>query len=124
MDGCPRQYSRLWRFEVQKSRHHRGTEIFSQVIKGSDYSFLIAFSDGIGGVISDQEVVDLCRDAKHPSQASQNVLKFAEELGAEDNCTVMVIPLKGWGTTRGQDSTRERREVRRSKIDLYRDNRQ
>ncbi|KAJ1018113.1 hypothetical protein NDA16_004980 [Ustilago loliicola] len=99
-------------------------EIFSQVIRGSDYGFLIAFSDGVGGVMSDQEVVDLCRNARHPSQAAQSVLTFAEELGAQDNCTVMVIPLKGWGKVGGQDLTRERREMRRSKIDLYRDNRQ
>ncbi|SNX87595.1 related to protein phosphatase 2c [Melanopsichium pennsylvanicum] len=98
-------------------------EIFSQVVRGSDYGFLIAFSDGVGGVMSDQEVVDLCRNAKHPSQAAQSVLTFAEELGAQDNCTVMVIPLKGWGKVRGQDMTRERREMRRSKVDVYRDNR-
>ncbi|KAI3483444.1 hypothetical protein L1887_53671 [Cichorium endivia] len=30
-------------------------EIFSQVIRGSDYAFVIAFSDGVGGVMSDQE---------------------------------------------------------------------
>ncbi|GAK66726.1 phosphatase 2c [Moesziomyces antarcticus] len=98
-------------------------EIFSQVIRGSDYAFVIAFSDGVGGVMSDQEVVDLCRDAKHPSQASQSVLTFAEELGAQDNCTVMVVPLKAWGKVGGTDGTRERREMRRSKIDLFRDNR-
>lgn len=98
-------------------------EIFSQVIRGSDYGFVIAFSDGVGGVMSDQEVVDLCRNAKHPTQAAQNVLTFAEELGAQDNCTVIVIPLKGWAKVGGQDVTRERREMRRSKIDLYRDNR-
>ena len=98
-------------------------EIFSQVIRGSDYGFLIGFSDGVGGVMSDQEVVDLCRNARHPSQAAQNVLTFAEELGAQDNCTVMVIPLRGWGKVGGQDLTRERREMRRSKVDVYRDNR-
>ncbi|KAJ1571158.1 hypothetical protein NDA12_001101 [Ustilago hordei] len=99
-------------------------EIVSQVIRGSDYGLLIAFSDGVGSVMSDQEVVDLCRNARHPSQAAQSVLTFAEELGAQDNCTVMVIPLKGWAQVGGQDMTRERREMRRSKIDLYRDNRQ
>ncbi|EST08684.1 Protein phosphatase 2C (PP2C)-like domain protein [Kalmanozyma brasiliensis GHG001] len=98
-------------------------EIWTQVIRGEDYGFVIGFSDGVGGVMSDQEVVDLCRGAKHPSQAAQSVLSFAEELGAQDNCTVMVIPLKGWGKVGGQDKTRERREMRRSKIDVFRDNR-
>ena len=99
-------------------------EITSQVVRGDDFAFLIGFSDGIGGVLSDQEAVDLCRDARHPSQAAQNVLRFAEELGAQDNGTVLVVPLKGWGKIGGQDTTKERREVRRSKVDLYRDNRQ
>lgn len=98
-------------------------EILSQVIRGSDYGFLVGFSDGVGGVISDQEVVDLCRNATHPSQAAQSVLRFAEELGAQDNCTVLVVPLKGWGKVGGQDKTKERREMRKSKIDLFRDSR-
>lgn len=38
-------------------------EVITQVIKGDDFAFIIAFSDGIGGVVSDQEVVDLCRGA-------------------------------------------------------------
>ncbi|PWY97843.1 protein serine/threonine phosphatase 2C [Testicularia cyperi] len=99
-------------------------EIFSQVIPGDDFSFIISFSDGIGGVMSDQEIVDLCRNSPHPSHAAQRVLTFAEELGAQDNGTVIVIPLRAWNRQGGNDSTKLRRELRRDKIDLYRDNRQ
>ncbi|PWN47832.1 protein serine/threonine phosphatase 2C [Violaceomyces palustris] len=98
-------------------------EVMTKVLRGEDFSFLIAFSDGVGGVMSDQEAVDLCRGCKHPSEAAERVLRFAEELGSEDNGTVMVIPLKAWGNTGGQDSTKERREFRRSKVDIYRDHR-
>lgn len=99
-------------------------EIVSQILKGDDYAFIISFSDGIGGVLSDQEIVDLCRGAKHPSDATKAVLNFAEELGSDDNCTVLCIPLKGWGKVAGNDSTKEEREKRRSRVDVFRDNRQ
>ncbi|KAK0553993.1 Protein phosphatase 2C 6 [Tilletia horrida] len=99
-------------------------EVITRIINGDDFAFIIAFSDGIGGVMSDQEIVDLCRDAKHPSQAAKSVLTFAEELGSEDNGTVLCIPMRGWGQVGGKDTTKERRELRRSKTDIFRDHRQ
>ena len=57
-------------------------EVITQVLKGEDYSFIIAYSDGVGEKLSDQEIVDLCRGAPHPSDAAKAVLSFAEELGA------------------------------------------
>ncbi|KAN0060598.1 Protein phosphatase 2C 6 [Thecaphora frezii] len=98
-------------------------EIISQLIRGEDYAFVVAFSDGVGGVMSDQEIVDLCRGHRHPQEAADAVLRFAEELGTQDNGTVMVVPLKAWGKMKGEDTTKSRREFRRSKVDLYRDNR-
>lgn len=99
-------------------------EIITQVLKGDDFSFIIAFSDGVGGVVSDQEVVDLCRDAGHPHDAAKAVLRYAEALGSDDNATVMCIPLRGWGKTQGEDSTAEQRRFKLSKVDIFRDHRQ
>ncbi len=93
-------------------------EVITQIIKGDDFAFLIAFSDGVGGVISDQEIVDLCRGAPHPSVAAKRVLDFAEELGTDDNSTVICIPLRGWGKVKGEDTTKQRREFRRSKVEV------
>lgn len=56
-------------------------EVITQILKGDDYAFLIGFSDGVGGVMSDQEIVDLCRQARHPIDAAKAVMNFAEELG-------------------------------------------
>jgi protein phosphatase PTC6 len=39
-------------------------------------------------------------------------MSFAEDLGAEDNMTAMVVPLAGWGHIRGPDKTKELREYR------------
>ncbi|KAL9936120.1 hypothetical protein V8E36_004962 [Tilletia maclaganii] len=99
-------------------------EVLTRIINGDDFAFIIGFSDGIGGVMSDQEIVDLCREARHPSDAAKAVLRFAEELGSEDNCTVLCVPLRGWGQVGGKDTTKERRELRRSKTDIFRDHRQ
>jgi protein phosphatase PTC6 len=74
-------------------------------------------------VVSDQEVVDLCRGASHPHDAAKAVLRYAEALGSDDNATVMCIPLRGWGHVAGEDSTAEKRRFKLSKVDLFRDNR-
>lgn len=71
-------------------------EVLSQVIRSENYSHVTLFSDGISSVMSDQEVVDLARGCRHPQEAAQRILTFAEELGVEDNATVVVVPLKGW----------------------------
>lgn len=99
-------------------------EVITQVIKGSDFAFIVAFSDGVGGVVSDQEVVDICRGARHPHEAAQEVVRYAEALGTDDNATAMVIPLRGWGKVQGEDSTAEQRKFKLSKVDIFRDHRQ
>jgi serine/threonine protein phosphatase PrpC len=66
-------------------------------IIGSDWAYLVLISDGISSMLSDSEVVDLARNAPHPKAAAQSILSFAEELGGEDNATVIVVPLAGWG---------------------------
>ncbi|UZJ51457.1 hypothetical protein CBS101457_000777 [Exobasidium rhododendri] len=99
-------------------------EVITQILKGDDFAFIIAFSDGIGGVVNDQEVIDLCRGAAHPHDAAKAVLRYAEALGSDDNATVMCIPLRGWGKMEGEDSTAETRKFKLSKVDLFRDSRQ
>ncbi|CAO1634303.1 unnamed protein product [Jaminaea pallidilutea] len=99
-------------------------ELLSQVIRSDNYSHVTLFSDGISSMMSDQEVVDLARGCKHPQEAAKKILDFAEELGVADNATVLVVPLKGWGKIGGQDSTLKQREYRKSKTDVFRDNRQ
>lgn len=69
-------------------------------------------SDGVSSVVSDDEVVDLARDAADPKQAADRILAFAEEMGSEDNATAIVVPLAGWGKIHGPDKTRTLREYR------------
>jgi protein phosphatase PTC6 len=73
----------------------------------------VLVSDGISSVVSDDEVVDLARDAPDPKAAAERILAFAEELGSEDNATAIVVPLAGWGKIRGPDKTKDLREYKR-----------
>jgi len=84
-------------------------EVKRRVLTGKDWAFLVFVSDGITCTASNEEIVDLARNAKTPKEAAQNILAYAEELGSEDNSTVIVVPLAGWGTVRGPDRTYERR---------------
>jgi protein phosphatase PTC6 len=65
-------------------------ELIRRTIKASEAAFLVLVSDGISSVMSNQEVVDCIKLEENPTQAAANVLNLAEQLGAEDNCTIMV----------------------------------
>jgi len=88
-------------------------EVRTKLLEGSEWAYVVLISDGISSMMSDSEVCDLVRGAPDPKTAAQNILSFAEELGGEDNASVIVVPLAGWGKIRGPDSTRELREYRR-----------
>lgn len=75
-------------------------------------------SDGITNVVSDEEVVDLSRTSPDPQTAARNVMNFAEEVGLDDNASVVVLPLAGWGDVRGPDQTKELRNWRRKQAEL------
>lgn len=98
-------------------------EVRSHIVRGTEFAFAIGFSDGISDVMSDQEIVDLCRGAQQPQEAAKRVLKYAENLGSVDNATVLCVPLAGWGSIGGSDETKARRKKRLSQVDLYRDRR-
>ena len=63
----------------------------------AEYSFLVLVSDGVSGVMGDQEIVDIVKEAKTPEQAARDVVSFATEISVDaDNATTLVIRLGGW----------------------------
>ncbi|KAG0277436.1 hypothetical protein BGZ95_005950 [Linnemannia exigua] len=86
-------------------------ELIRRTVKASEAAFLVLMSDGISSVMSNQEVVDCVKLEESPTQAAANVLNLAEQLGAEDNCTVMVVKLPAWGF-KMPDLSKELREYR------------
>lgn len=80
---------------------------------GEDWAYMVLVSDGVSSILSDEEVVDLARNAPDPKTAADRILSFAEELGGGDNATAIVVPFAGWGKIQGPDKTKELREYRR-----------
>jgi protein phosphatase PTC6 len=87
-------------------------ELISRTLDGKDWAFLVMITDGISSILSDQEIVDVARPEKSPEKAAHEIVSFAEELGAEDNCTALVLPLAGFGKVVGPDLTKDLREWR------------
>ncbi|KAL9116932.1 MAG: hypothetical protein Q9187_006537, partial [Circinaria calcarea] len=84
----------------------------------AEYSFLVLVSDGVSGTLSDQEIVDVVKEARTPEQGARDVVTFATEVSSEgDNATCLVVRLGGWERRSeggvGSIGTRETREWRR-----------
>jgi protein phosphatase PTC6 len=91
----------------------------------AEYSFMILCSDGVSGHLSDQEIVDIVKEAKTPEQGARDVVSFAVETstGSEgaDNATGVVVRLGGW-ERRGEGGlgsmgTKEMRDWRRTEAE-------
>lgn len=91
-------------------------------LRPAECSFLVLTSDGVAGVLSDQEVVDVVKEARTPEEGAKAVASLAEELavgekGDSDNATCLVVRLGGWERRAegggGSLGTKEGREWRR-----------
>jgi len=84
----------------------------------AEYSFLVLMSDGISGQLSDQEIVDIVKEARTPEQGAKDIVNFATEVTSEgDNATALVVRLGGWERRSegavGSLGTKELRDWRR-----------
>jgi protein phosphatase PTC6 len=84
----------------------------------AEYSFLVLVSDGICGHVSDEEIVDIVKEARTPEEGSKNLVSYATEISEEgDNATALVVRLGGWERRNegggGSMRTRETRNFRR-----------
>ncbi|KAF2104578.1 protein serine/threonine phosphatase 2C [Rhizodiscina lignyota] len=72
-------------------------EIRRMELEPAEYSFLVLVSDGISGILSDQEVVDIAKEARTPEQGARDIVSFATEVAVDaDNATALVVRLGGW----------------------------
>ena len=86
-------------------------------MSAGEFSFMVMVSDGVSGTLSDQEVVDIIKEAKTPEQGAREVVSFATEVSMEgDNATCICIRLGGWERRSegglGSMGTREARQYR------------
>ncbi|KID95285.1 Protein phosphatase 2C domain containing protein, partial [Metarhizium majus ARSEF 297] len=85
----------------------------------AEFSFLVLVSDGVSGTLSDQEIVDVIKEAKTPEQGARNVVEYATEVSKDgDNATCQVVRLGGWERRSegglGSMGTKEIRDIRKA----------
>lgn len=93
-------------------------EITRTELGPAEYSFLVLMSDGVSGTLSDQEIVDVVKEAKTPEQGAKDVVSYATEVTSDgDNSTCLVVRLGGWERRSegglGSLGTKEIRDYRR-----------
>jgi protein phosphatase PTC6 len=73
-------------------------DILTKVLAPSQFSFLVLCTDGVSGVLSDQEIVDIVKECRTPEEGAKALIAFAEDVGglSGDNATAIVIRLGGW----------------------------
>ncbi|KAL0940858.1 protein phosphatase 2c domain containing protein [Colletotrichum truncatum] len=94
-------------------------EITRVEIGPAEYSFIVLMSDGISGTLSDQEIVDVIKEARTPEQGAKDVVEYATEVSHDgDNATCLVVRLGGWERRSeggvGSLGTKEIRDKRRA----------
>ena len=84
----------------------------------AQYSFLVLMSDGISGTLSDQEIVDVIKEARTPEEGARHVVEYATEISSDgDNATCLAVRLGGWERRSegiGSLGTKEMRDMRRA----------
>ena len=104
-------------------------EITTVHLASGEYSFLVLMSDGVSGTLSEQEVVDIIKEARTPEQASRDVVNFATEVSEDaDNATCLVVRLGGWERRSeggvGSLGTKEMRDFKKQEAENPRARRQ
>lgn len=87
---------------------------------GGDESFLVLCTDGVTDVLTDQEIGDIVmvhynmkgHPKASPQLCAEEVVKFVEYVGGDDNATCLVIRLNGWGSWPILDRTGQLRQER------------
>lgn len=85
----------------------------------AQYAFLVLMSDGVSATLSDQEIVDVIKEAKTPEEGARKVVDYATEVSLNgDNATCQVVRLGGWERRSeggvGSLGTKEIRDIRRA----------
>lgn len=85
---------------------------------GGNECFIVLCTDGVTNFASDQEIVDLIMSTNNnrgekngnPQICAEEVVKYVESIGGDDNTTCLVIRLNNWGNWPMIDRTGKMRE--------------
>ncbi|OBA19159.1 protein serine/threonine phosphatase 2C [Metschnikowia bicuspidata var. bicuspidata NRRL YB-4993] len=91
---------------------------------GGDEAFLLLCTDGVTNELTDQEIADIVMVnfnmrghlAASPQSCAEEVVRFVEYIGGDDNATCIVLRLSGWGRWPLRDRTGL---LRQERLDAY-----
>jgi protein phosphatase len=69
---------------------------------------LLLCTDGVSGLIDDEAIAAVLRDAADPRDAADQLVERALAAGGRDNATAIVVDVVGWSDVRDYDSDRQR----------------
>ncbi|KAH3687827.1 hypothetical protein WICPIJ_001202 [Wickerhamomyces pijperi] len=85
--------------------------------KGGGECFIVLFSDGVSNFATDQEIGDLVmstvnrkRGRATPQDCAEEIVKYVDAIGGDDNATAIVVRLLNWGGWPNLDRTGQLRE--------------
>lgn len=87
---------------------------------GGDELFLILCTDGVSNELTDQEIADIVMSNFNlkghlkatPQHCAEEVVRFVEYIGGDDNATCLIVRLNGWGKWPILDRTGQLRQER------------
>ncbi len=105
----------------EDAAHHPERHVITRALGGpepaqADYFLLplasaerlLLCSDGISGMIGDDEIADVLATADDPRDAADELVERALAAGGRDNATAVVIDVVGWADAADYDSDRQR----------------
>lgn len=78
------------------------------VLPAASVERLLLCSDGVSGMIGDDEIAAVLADATDPRDAADRLVAAAVEAGGRDNATAVVVDVMGWALDATFDSARHR----------------
>ncbi len=69
---------------------------------------LLLCTDGVSGLIDEEAIAAVLRDADDPRDAADQLVERALAAGGRDNATAIVVDVVGWSDARDYDSDRQR----------------
>jgi protein phosphatase len=69
---------------------------------------LLLCTDGVSGLIDEEAIAAVLRDAADPRDAADQLGARALVAGGRDNATAIVVDVVGWSDVRDYDSDRQR----------------
>ncbi|MBC7250832.1 MAG: Stp1/IreP family PP2C-type Ser/Thr phosphatase [Anaerolineae bacterium] len=73
------------------------TDVYTQPLVPGDR--LLLCSDGLSGMISDEEIKQIVLTSMSPQEACRRLVDAANAAGGEDNITVIIVQVEGWSST-------------------------